>query len=147
MDIEKVLKDISSGDNHLAWSAGWSIIKANVAELNVIPLDSIAAIRAAVAKLPNLEHSSVVDSREIPKLALKILEFKNSKICRCNLYNSAQRFLPEEEQDRGYIQIEKKNDVPWEPEFYCKCLHCGKKYFVHESHSYHYPRAKWSAIT
>jgi hypothetical protein len=78
MDIEKVLKDISSGDNHLAWSAGWSIIKANVAELNVIPLDSIAAIRAAVAKLPNLEHSSVVDSREIPKLALKILEFKNS---------------------------------------------------------------------
>jgi len=147
MDIEKALRDISSGDNHLAWSAGWSIIKANVAELSEFPLDSIATIRAAVAQLPKPEHLSVADSREIPKLALKILELKASKTCRCNLYNSAQSFLPEEEQNRGYIQIETKNDIPWEPEFYCKCLHCGKRYFVHESHSYHCPWAEWSAIT
>jgi len=147
MDIEKTLKDISSGDNHLAWSAGWTIIKANAIELNEVPLDSIATIRAAVAELPKTESPSVADSREIPKLALKILESKKSDTCRCSLYSSAQRFLPEEEQDRGYILIEKKNDIPWEPEFYCKCLSCGKKYFVHESHSYHYPWAEWSAIT
>ncbi|EKP0309762.1 hypothetical protein JGK42_003687, partial [Aeromonas veronii] len=82
MDIEKTLKDISSGDNHLAWSAGWSIIKENVIELNEVPLDSIATIRAAVAKLPKPESPSVADSREIPKLALKILESKKSDTCR-----------------------------------------------------------------
>jgi len=147
MDIEKTLKDISSGDNHLAWSAGWSIIKASAFELNKIPLDSIANIREAIAKLPEPERPSIADSREIPRLALEILECKKLETCRCTLYKSAQRFLPEAEQDRGYILIEKKNDIPWEPEFYCKCLHCGKKYFVHESHSYHYPWAEWSAIT
>lgn len=142
-----MLNDISSGENHLAWSAGWSVIKANTIELNEVPLDSIAIIREAIAKLPKPENLSVTDSREIPRLALKILESKCTETCRCNLYSSSQRFLPEEEQDRGYILIEKKNDIPWEPEFYCKCLSCGKKYFVHESHSHHFPWAEWSAIT
>ena len=71
MNIEKALKDISSGDNHLAWPAGRSIIKANSIELNDASLDSIAIMRAAVAKLPNPEAPSITDSREIPNLAYK----------------------------------------------------------------------------
>lgn len=146
MDANDVLNNLCCGDNHRVWSAGWWIIRATAAELDKLPLASLNTIRVAVMALPVPEGPAVADSREIPRLAFEILACRAAQRCRCSLYGAAQRFLPEEEQARGYVVVERKDDIPWEPEFYCRCRQCGTRYFVHESHSYHYPWAEWSVV-
>jgi len=141
MDIESILQKFMSGDSHLVWSASWDVIKASKQEISEFPLTKISDVRNSVQMLNDESN------RDIYQLAVSILDNIEQGICRCNCYPSSQRLLPEEEQERNFISIEKKEDIPWEPEFACSCIECGKKYFVHESHSYHYPWAEWRNIT
>lgn len=141
MDIEITLQKLMSGDSHLAWSGSWDVIKAGKNELSDFPTEKLDDIRNCIHSITDQS------SKEIYQLALGILENIRGGKCRCNIYTSGQRFLPEEEQERNFVTIEKKEDIPWEPEFVCICNGCGKKYFVHESHSYHYPWAEWRKIT
>jgi len=141
MDTDEVLKDILSGDSTRVYTASWNIIKADKRQIATFPLGEIEKIHRA------FKRESHQNNHAIPQLALNILNAGETGVCRCSVYTSSQRLLPEAEQDRGFVVIEKKSDIPWKPEFECACINCGKRYFVDENHSYHYDWAKWSEIS
>lgn len=94
--------------------------------------------------LPKPEKPALRDSRDCVKLALKIIEAKANGKCRCSVYVSSDQVLPESQEKYGLVEILEKRDIPWEPEFDCKCTDCGQTYTVKENHEYHYPWSKWS---
>lgn len=144
MNPTEVLEAITSNDNHQAWLSSWEIIRTPVPELKSYYLPHTKKIRSSVRKLPKPEGTYVRDSRDICKLAVKILEEVLSGNCRCVVYPATDQLLPENEEKHGLVQVVSKKDIPWEPEFICKCKGCGKLYIAKENHGYHYPWAKWS---
>lgn len=138
----EALKAIKSLDNHQAWLAGWEIIRTSSDEIKLHYLPHIQVIAKWVGELPH-PGRAISDSREIPKLAVKILEAIQIGECRCAVYESTERLLPESEEKYGFIDIIEKRDIPWEPEFDCACKECGQHYLVVENHGYHYPWSKW----
>lgn len=144
MKSTETLEAITSSDSHQAWLSSWEIIRTPVDELQSFYLPHIKTIRAAVRKLPKPEGTFLRDSRDISELAVKILETIASGQCRCLVYPSTDQLLPEDEEKHGFIEIQGKKDIPWEPEFSCKCNECGKTYIVKENHGYHYPWAEWT---
>jgi hypothetical protein len=144
MNQTEVLEAITSNDNHQAWLGSWEIIRTPVSELKDFYIKYLKIISSAIQKLPKPEGTYLRDSRDVCILAVKILELAASGQCRCVIYTSSDQLLPENEERYGFVKIENKEDIPWEPEFTCKCTECGRLYMVKENYSYYYPWAKWA---
>ena len=144
MNPTETLEAITSNDNHRAWLGSWEIIRTPVSELKSFYLPHIEIIRSSVGKLEKPEGTYLRDSRDICKLAVKILEEVSLGNCRCVVYPATDQLLPENEEKHNLVKVVSKKDIPWEPEFICECKECAKLYTAKENHGYHYPLAKWS---
>ncbi len=143
MNPSETLEAITSNDNHQAWLAAWDIIRANEAELEQYFLPHLKVIKLAIDKLKKSDKSVLRDSRDCVRLALRILDAVNDGKCRCSVFTSTNQMLPESEEKYGLIEIIEKRDIPWEPEYKCKCTQCGQMFLAIENHGYHYPWSKW----
>ncbi len=143
MNPSEVLNFICSGDNHKAWEAAWEIIRTKNTLLDQYYLPELKPLSKAIKSLPKPEGPALRDSRDCVKLALAILEARQQGACRCSTYLSTNQVLPESQEKYGMINILRKHDIPWEPEFDCQCTDCGEIYFVKENHGYHYPWSVW----
>jgi len=113
---------------------------------NLIPV-----IKGILAQLP--PRKGLSDYRDIVRRLIDELENHHSGAeCHCNLYDTGggfgNRYTPGGEVDHGFVIKEKEivHQEEYYTEYYCKCLHCGRRWLVTDEIGYHYPLYCWTEL-
>lgn len=146
MSISEIIKAMCSDDNHQAWQAAWEIVRTPQSVVQEEYVPHLPKIKRATLKLPEPQPPYLRDSRDIVKLAVLLLENVAKGKCHCSVYPTTDQVLAKSQKKHKLVTIVEEHDMPWEPEFICKCRDCGQLFKVKENHAYHYPCAQWTKI-
>lgn len=146
MTPEEAIDALCSGDNHRTWRGAWEVVRASNEILDGEYLPHIAKIRGAAENSTGPLGMTLRNNRDMPRLAVKLLEGRLQGLCRCHIYPTTQRLLPESEAKYDHVEILSKEVLDWQMRFVCACMACQQSFGVIEEHSYHYPWAAWSRL-
>lgn len=144
MDLDQVLKEITSRDTHKVWRSSCEIIKYSQNENVISPL--IKHLPFIKKKIANLDMGgALLPNQRFVDFAIKIIEFyRDSKgQCSCCLYLQ-YGVNPQKEEKNNFISINEtmKIEGGWVDYYLASCSKCNKGFKIIEREG-HFTWWKW----
>jgi len=154
MDIEKIVRDLTSRDTQRIRKAGLLVIQGSQSEKAIESL--LPYLRQIKKSTAGLRLGGAFASNDrFYKFPIEILEFykdrasfwNRNRKCTCTLYlsKSYEGYNPEKESDHESIELVTKLKGNWTHDYEMKCLKCNESYYVSERH-YHMIWWHWEVL-
>jgi hypothetical protein len=147
MTTKEIINKISSRDSFQIWESSCAIISIGQDREAMKPLLGITNEIDDLTKGIKLGGAFASNERFV-KAAIKTLEFhRDSEECTCNLYGIHECMNPNNEAEKGFLEINNivRIDGKWVDYYDARCTRCQQKFQIEEREG-HYMWWAWKRI-